>query len=52
MATSETKEQPSVSDIVEAYTPIYLREGAPGIDRRDSSERISKPDPPSAAAAV
>lgn len=43
MATKEMREQPSVSDIVEAYTPIYLREGAPGIDRRDSSERISKP---------
>jgi hypothetical protein len=47
MATSETKVQPSVSDIVQAYTPIYLREGAPGIDRRDSSERITKPLHPS-----
>lgn len=39
MATEDYPEL-STSAIVEAYTPIYLREGTPGIDRRDSSERI------------
>jgi hypothetical protein len=57
MATEEYPVQLTTSAIVEAYTPIYLREGSPGIDRRDSSERIPsnrilKLDPPSAAAAV
>ncbi|KAG0592601.1 hypothetical protein KC19_1G265900 [Ceratodon purpureus] len=58
MATEEYPVQPTTSAIVEAYTPIYLRADSPGIDRRDSSERIPsdrifKLDPsPSAASAV
>ena len=40
MATEAFPVQPTMAAIIEAYTPIYLRDESEGIDRKDSTGRI------------